>query len=299
VTAASPEGYYTGPVSNHPNPNTVIEVQGYKLEIHDEYGDILQHELVTVNGSDEQFSLIGRVNNESYIVRDPDSFNEASGYRGDPVEDAAFIFPNHDIEFQKAHNYRVYLKPWVTLMARVIEMKGEFVDETAFDSESGTVGCGNSNVDRVNVIQAWFGDPDGDKYPRGQIRWPDENSLGITEVIWPEKGYTSKAYTDELVMPIWWNPFSWYWTTAGRLCDRGSDQYTGNDEKRSPYVMSSALTTADYDLYPDNRKPGEVGLHTFGIDANGDTETVYFDDFGLRVYEYGAATGLLSGVQSE
>jgi|GEM_PF-5613523 len=302
---ASPEGYYLGPLvddDGNPDPRPYTTYNAYKLEIHDEYGDILQHERVTVSGSEEEFSLIGRVNNDVMIVRDPGSFNVSTQYRGNPVEDAAFIFPDNDIDFQKAHNYRVYLKPWVTLMARIIEMKGEYVDETAFDGHSGTAGCGNSSVDRVNVIQAWFGDPDENKYPRGEIRWPDENSAGMTEVIWPDRGYTSKLAIEGLVCEgsFWhclgiWN---WEYVTEGRLCERGSDQYTGTDEKRSPYVMSGSLTTEDYDAYPDNRKPGEVGLHTFGIDANA-FETVFFDDFGLRIFEYGDATGVLSGVQSE
>ena len=282
-----PEGWYLGRIPGDPRSPTSYE-NAYKLEIHEEYGDILKHELVTVNGSDQVFSLIGRIDDELDIIRDPTTMvpglSGSDAYRGDPVEDAAFIFPGQSVSFQSAHNYRVYLKPWVTVMARIIEMKGDFYDEDGS-------GCGNSEDERINVIQAWFGEPD--TYPRGQIRWPDKYSSSLSEMIWPDRAYTSKM--DEVRT-------GWV-TSSRRLVGRGDDEYTNNANKRSPYVYTNQLTSAGYGDYSSDNQPAEIGLHTFGIDAAGDDEElkdkVYFDDFALRVFEYGQATGVLAGVQSE
>jgi hypothetical protein len=286
ANATYPEGWYLGPIQG--DPRTPTTYSALKLEIHNEFGDILQHELVTVNGSEEEFSLIGRINNDLYVIRAPGTFDLAAEYRGDPVENAAFIFPGQSVAFQQEHNYRVYLKPWVTVMARIIEMKGDYYDEDGS-------GCGNSLEERVNVIQAWFGEPG--TYPRGVIRWPDSSPSSFSEMIWPDTAYTSKM--DQFTAG------SGIWSTqrTRRLVERGDDEYAGNSSKRSPYAYSNQLTSNQYDGYSPGNQPAEVGIHTFGIDASSPDEDlkdkVYFDDFALRVFEYGKATGLLQGVQSE
>lgn len=275
-----PAGWYLGPIPG--DPRTPIEYAAYQITDHAEYGQILEHANIRVGGVD--FDIIGSINNTVYLIRDPSTFHQPTGYRGDPIENAAFIFPTRNVSFQTAHNYRVYLKPWVTVMARIIEMKGDFFDENGS-------GCGNSADERVNVIQAWFGEPG--TYPRGQIRWPDKNSASFSEMIWPDSAYTSKM--DEVRT-------GWI-TNTRRLVERGEDEYTNTSDKRSPYVYTNQLTSAGYDGYSQDNQPAEIGLHTFGIDATGDDEEhkdrVYFDDFALRVFEYGHATGVLAGVQSE
>lgn len=281
-----PEGWYEGPIPG--DPRTPTTYSALKLEIHSEFGDILQHELVTVSGNEDAFSLIGRIDNDLYVVRDPATVDLDSEYRGDPVEDAAFVFPEQPVDFQQQHNYRVYLKPWVTVMARIIEMKGDYYDEDGS-------GCGNSEEERINVIQAWFGEPAS--YPRGEIRWPDTSSASFSEMIWPDTAYTSKM--DDFTT----GTGLWAAQRSRRLCERGDDEYTGTTDKRSPYVYSNQLTSDQYDGYSEDNQPAEVGLHTFGIDASDEDDDhkdkVYFDDFAVRVFEYGTATGLLQGVQSE
>jgi hypothetical protein len=173
-------------------------------------------------------------------------------------------------------------------MARIIEMKGDFYDEDGS-------GCGNSNEERINVIQAWFGEPG--TYPRGTITWPDASPTSFSEMIWPDRGYTSKM--DNITVGSGWSSSS----QTRRLVERGDDEYAGNDNKRSPLVYSNQLTTEDYDVYTTGNQPSEVGIHTFGIDASNASaehkDLVYFDDFSVRVFEYGKSTGLLPGVQNE
>jgi len=276
-----PEGWYLGPLPSDPR-TPVIYRGAYRIENHQEYGQILQPVTKNVDGTD--YSIIGDMNNLAYLIRDPSTFNVVTGFRGNPIENSAFVFPDQTVSFQNNHNYRVYLKPWVTVMARIIEMKGEFYDENSS-------GCGNSADERVNVIQAWFGEPD--TYPRGTVTWPDESSASFSEMIWPDRGYTSRTNTIE----------NGWVDQERRLVERGDDQYENTLEKRSPLVYSNQLTSEGYDTYPVGYPPAEVGLHTFGIDVSNDddqyNDLVYFDDFAIRLFEYGKGTGLLPGVQSE
>ncbi len=283
VPVTYPEGWYLGRIPGG-DPRTPDVYTAYRIENHNEYGEILQHVTKNVNGTD--IDIIGDMNNLTYLVRNPATFDSTTGYRGNPIEYSAFVFPNESVTFQNDHNYRVYLKPWVTVMARIVEMKGDFIDETG-----GTNGCGNSTEERINVIQAWFGEPD--TYPRGTFTWPDISSSSFSEMIWPDRGYTSKMDSIDY----------WIYTENRRLVERGEDQYQSTETKRSPLVYSNQLTTEDYDTYPSGNQPAEVGIHTFGIDAsNSDdqyNDLVYFDDFSIRIFEYGRATGLLPGVQNE
>ncbi len=190
------------------------------------------------------------------------------------VSTDAYVFPGQDVDTQKSMNYIIYLKEWVTLMARIMEEKDDFFDETLAGD------CGNSSDERYNIIKAWFAGPD--VYGRGDtLKWPEDESFPFTPVVWSD--YNSK------------NNSAFHVTIGGstsiatkRICERAIN---------STALFSNQLTSEIYDD-PGASTPSEVGLHTFGIDSE-NSEAVYFDDFGLQVKEIGAAGGFLAGVQAE
>ncbi|MBU0992868.1 MAG: type II secretion system GspH family protein [Proteobacteria bacterium] len=235
--------------------------------------------------------------NTGYLVRNPSTHNYTTFVPGDVIENTAYVFSDESTDIQKARNYRLYLKPWVTMMARISEIKDNFV-------EPKTSGCDNAlaTEEKNNIIQAWFASPDD--YPRGEyIFWPDTCDSCFTQAIWPDNAYNSRMYSYDYKTKVTIWPgivIPWTVTVSSRICERGTDDYTSDDNKRSPRLLSSQLITPDD--YADD-SPSEVGLHTFGIDASdadvSKRETVYFDDFGLVVSEYAEHAGLLAGVQYE
>ena len=287
ASGSLPEGWYSGALSSaKEGGRSPVPYSAYKIERNADYGEILQPVSKTVNSVN--VTILGDLDNTTYLIRDPDTMDPDTPYSGDVIQNAGFVFPEKDVAFQRLHNYKVYLKPWVTIMGRVVEMKGEYFDED--DS-----GCGNSEEDRINVIQAWFGDPDTN--PRGTIKWMDSSSADFSQMVWPDYAYTSKEIT--VTYQDGWNSSQ----TERRLVERGDDEYTGSSEKRSNTVYSMQLTSDNYENIITGHEPAEIALHTYGIDASSlntdEQDIVYFDDFALRVYKYGSATGLLPGVQSE
>ena len=284
-----PEGWYSGALNSTQRNNRSYSTYSYayKIERNTDYGEILQPVSKTVNSVN--VTVLGDLDNTTYLIRDPATMDPDTGYSGDVIQNAGFIFPEENVNFQKLHNYRIYLKPWVTIMGRVVEMKGEYFNEDGS-------GCGNSEYDRINVIQAWFGDPDIN--PRGTIKWMDSSAADFSQMIWPDYAYTSKEITFTYPSGGGWGLSQ----SQKRLVERGDDEY-GDSGKRSSTVYSTQLTSDNYDNITTGHEPAEVAIHTYGIDASSsntaEQDIVYFDDFGLRVYEYGSATGLLPGVQSE
>ncbi len=293
-----PEGWYenktsnSDPRNNWPLYNTKREKYSNVIKLSDKYS-ILKTTAKTLPSGDT-VNILG-TQEENNLIRN--AATAAVDYSGDFAGDVAYVFPEESSTFQKDHNYRIYLKPWVTIMARIVEAKGDFFNEGYKDG----VACGESGIERVNVISAWFTDPD--LYPRGsEIKWPSDTASNFYDVIWHDNTYNSKMdeFTDDDVINNW----SFFQKLFGanklkqRLCERGEDEYP-SDERRSPFVKSSWLTTEDYDK--TDYYAAEVGLHTFGIDssAGNNNETLYFDDFGLKVYEFGNALGLIPGVQTE
>lgn len=261
------EGYYDGEVSG--DPRTPTPYSAIKLT---DISNVLQTSI------QEGVTILG--NPGSAIIRDPGT--------DQPVAGAAYIVPDQHANAQAEFNYRIYLKPWVTIMARVMEMTGDFDDDP-------------SDQEHVNVVQACFADTEehepgtGENYgyfkdtvrhahPRGEIKWPEDGDY-LTYVEWEELGYTSKTVDAE---PGWGNNYK-------KLVDRGQD-----DDDDWLYAYTAFYTTeAEGDEFSDV----EIGLHTLGIDASSSTsesdrETCYFDDFGLAIYETNVV-GLLPGIQEE
>jgi prepilin-type N-terminal cleavage/methylation domain-containing protein len=237
------------------------------------------YELTDVHGLFQTSSVSGveilGMGNEMTVL-DPDTSK--------PVPGKAYIFPAEDYDFEKAYDYRLYLKDWSTLHAKVIEMVGDF--------------DGDGDEDRVNLIQARFadtqgstgtyGDPKDDvrkAVPRGSIVWPDDQDcMTFARFERHDAPYDYIGYTSKVVDV---DP-SFFSTEYVKLVDRGQDE-TGD------YVnlFSGMFTTDPSESHFNN---SEVGIHSLGID--GQHETVYFDDFSMVLYE-GTSVGLMPGFQEE
>lgn len=250
-----------------PRKDSTYEIIHNATELEDNYG-IFVHNEHEVDGTN--YSIFG----------EPTGFNSiVVGADDKPVTDKAYIYPNDLVSNQKRNNYRLYLKPWITLHARIIEVKDDFFEETRTNINK----CGTTDEERVNIIQAYFAD-----VPRGTITWPDDCETCFEQVIWPDTAYSSKI--------IEFYDVDNGETRERRICERGSDEYPSDSSKRSPTAKSHVLTTEDYDDTTIDKS--EVGLHTFGIDA-GAGEHVYFDDFAVMTFKKSAVKGLLPSVQFE
>ncbi|MCX5819957.1 MAG: prepilin-type N-terminal cleavage/methylation domain-containing protein [Deltaproteobacteria bacterium] len=220
-------------------------------------------------------------------------------YANRPV---AYIFPGtgetgantHD--FLMNNNYRIYPKEWITIMVQLFEIKGDF-------------DCDGAQDDKVNVLQVYYGDPDGlappsgQTYgdsksiyrraePRGTIHWPEDGNY-LTTTVWNEKALA--ANTSNFTSKVADVTSSWGWGTySKKFVDRAQDStdYINPDQKDWPtvytdwYKSPSSGTLSQF----------ELGLHAMGIDAPNDR--AFFDDFALHMYEK-TATGLLPGLRSE
>ncbi|MCE5264276.1 MAG: type II secretion system GspH family protein, partial [Deltaproteobacteria bacterium] len=227
-------------------------------------------------------------------------------YANRPV---AYIFPGtgetgartHD--FLKNNNYRIYPKPWITLMVQLFEIKGDF-------------DCDGSQDDKVNVLQVHYGDPDGlappsgQAYgdsksiyrraePRGTIHWPEEGNF-LTATVWNEKVPASSTsnFSSQVVTAnsgTGWGPSgAWGSSYNKKIVDRAYDAaaYADASQRDWPTVYT------DWYKSPSSGTLNEfeIGLHTMGIDAPNDR--AFFDDFAINMYEK-TATGLLPGLRSE
>lgn len=203
-----------------------------------------------------------------------------------------YIFPGSgesgakSVSFLKTNNYRIYLKEWVTLMARVFELRDDF-------------NCDGNKDDFVNVIQAYFASPDGEEgsfgvskdsirkpLPRGMIRWPEDGDY-LTHVVYPANAFSSDTRDGS----------KWGCSSARvKFVERVNDGEWQNGAWTGDYVMAAT------DWYTTGHASGpggfEIGLHSFGITAknDGSKDKLYFDDFSLVVYELNTA-GLIRGIQ--
>ncbi len=269
-------------------------------------------------------------------VRDPKSVMNGGGYKGKPVSKwndglpscpvAYIIKPLHDLKkdgnsfpafansdekyrnFAARANYRIYPKPWVTLLAKVYEMEGDL------DCNPGT---GTNGQERVNAISAFITSSDDlkenentkDSIRKGQrlgtFHWPEEGDY-FTKAVWGKglddnrKGYTSKV----IPKPSWMG-------CAGK--DIKSVEIGRDDDDDPVTTFTGTFTTEDYNFTTEDIP--EFGLHTLGIsspdpnDVNGNPnipssaildahrETVYFADFYWSVV--GEKSALLPGMQSQ
>ncbi|MBI9093046.1 MAG: prepilin-type N-terminal cleavage/methylation domain-containing protein [Desulfobacterium sp.] len=211
--------------------------------------------------------------------------------------------------FAARANYRIYPKPWVTLLAKVYEMEGDL------DCDPTT---GDNGQERVNAISAFITSPDDlgsnenkkDSIRRGQgigtFHWPEDGDY-FTKAVWgkgladKKKGYTSKV----IDKPSW---------MIGCVGSDIKSVEIGRDDDDDPVTtFTGTFTTEDYNFTTEDIP--EFGLHTLGIsspdpnDINGNPniptgaileahrETVYFADFYWSVV--GEKNALLPGMQSQ
>jgi len=268
---------------------------------------------VTILGAqaaDYVWDTVTPANNHVGTVRDPAnglpvapmSITTTAGrtYANRPV---AYIFPGmgetgaNTPDFLKNNNYRIYPKPWITLMIRLFEIKGDF-------------DCDGVQDDKVNVLQVYYADPDGltppsgQTYgdpksiyrraePRGTINWPEDGSY-LTTTIWNEKA--TAANTSNFSSQVVAVASSWGWATYNKkIVERNADSTVYSDDAN---LKDWPTAYTDWYKSPDSGTLStfQVGLHSMGIDAPNDQ--AYFDDFAINIYEK-TATGLLPGLRSE
>lgn len=207
-------------------------------------------------------------------------------------------------DFLKNNNYRIYPKQWITLMARVFEIKGDF-------------DCDGTQDDKVSVVQVHYADPDGlapgsgEAYGDGKsiIRRAHPKSTNVFPIYWPEDGsYFTTTVWNEKVLPANTSNFSskvvtvasaWGWGNYNKkIVERAADTFI----YPSPDASSKDWTTVYTDWYktPDTTTFGsgryEVGLHTMGIVTPYDR--AYFADFAMNIYEK-TSKALIPGLRSE
>jgi prepilin-type N-terminal cleavage/methylation domain-containing protein len=311
--------YYEGWIDNNHCPNHLIytgEYAAWKLK--DRFG-VLGTSNITEDGITTP--ILGSPGPSGIIVRDPSTV-----HKGDPIGQYPYGIPvkkfkgesavvgyildptsSYATEVRKSVvNYKIYPKPWTTLMVRVFEMEGDL------DCNHGT---GDSQgLERVNAISAYiasqeqvsgsYGDSkDGIRkaYPRGDVKWPGKGDF-FTTVIWKgldENGAFTEdtGYTSKLV------PNPGYSGCGGKghkikLVEKGKDNVQDNI-----LTYTATYTTKDYFSESSRNIFSEFGLHSLGIsaDSNAGTnnrETVYFDDFFWSLWE-GGATGMFPGLQEQ
>ena len=277
-----PDGWYEGIIPNDPRNDSssrYIDYNNYAWKLTDKYG-------VLTTTQEDGVTVLGTPGATGFI-RDPASVSPTR-LLGTPVANAAYIVaPSIDNEGAKiANNYRIYPKPWVTVMLRIIEMQGNF-------------DCVGED-DRVNAIMGFIGSPDQvgsgsfddpkdekrKAYPRGApAKWPEDEEF-FTTAVWTD--YTSQT----MVRPTGCTGAEYV-----RMAEKGQDS-----DDDSVVVYSGTYTTEDYD-FTSNLEETEFGVHTMGINANTSLsasyrETCYFDDLYWYFWE-GGATSLMPGVQQQ
>jgi len=106
------------------NGTTYQTVLNDAHELEDKY-DIFVHNDLDVGG--KTYSIFGETSGPVVYTWN------ASGLNWVPIEDKAYIYPEEYKETQEENNYQLYLKPWITIHARILETKGEYFDETKQD----------------------------------------------------------------------------------------------------------------------------------------------------------------------
>lgn len=316
-STAPPSGYaagwYDGVISGTTTPTGSNVISAIRLVDQSNILATTEKEGVTILGAQAAnylWDTVTPANSRVGTVRDPATglpvaprsvtTNAGRTYTSRPV---AYIFPGtgetggQTYIFLTNNNYRIYPKAWVTIMARLFEIKGDF-------------DCDGARDDKVNVLQVHYADPDGlappsgQTYgdpksihrraePRGTIHWPEDGNY-LTTTVWNEKATATNTsnFTSQVVEI---DSGGWGWGNYNKkLVERAQDStvYTNANEKDWPTVYTDwykSPSTGSLSTF-------EVGLHAMGIDAPRDQ--AYFDDFALNIYEK-TATGLLPGLRSE
>ncbi|WDP90811.1 MAG: prepilin-type N-terminal cleavage/methylation domain-containing protein [Desulfobacter sp.] len=210
--------------------------------------------------------------------------------------------------FAARANYRIYPKEWVTVMARIYELKGNLDCDLSTGDANG--------LERVNSISAYLSSPDNlgtndnkkDGIRLGQIpgtvHWPEDGDY-FTSAVWGDglsdkkDGYTSKVVDSP-------EHFG---------CDKDNMRIVewGKDADDDPVMVYTAMfTTGDYNF--DTMNIPEFGVHTLGVSSpdmsqatapelpsgvniENHRETAYFTDFYWSVV--GELSTLFPGVQSQ
>ena len=271
----------------------------------------------------EGVEILGSPGPSNVIIRDPANYvhNAVDPANptdpGDPVNTfdgtttcpVGFIrVPTISNEERKSdYNYKIYIKPWATILVRVYEMEGNL------DCDTGT-GDAEGN-ERVNAITAFITDPDGkagtlgypkddvrDAVPRDTIKWTYEGDY-FSQIVWTglrnsggpvfdgETGYTSHTVQ---------NPEASGCGSASadiKLVEKGKD-----NEGDNVIVYTGTYTTADYFQLANTYDVSEFGLHTLGINGEStdpdNQEVAYFDDFYWLLWE-GGQSSLFPGVREQ
>ena len=264
----------------------------------------------------EGVEILGSPGPSGLVVRDPSTYVDISN-PGTPVNTfgsetcpVAYILEPSSTGYSKSeHNYKIYIKPWATILVRVYEMEGNL------DCDTGT-GDAEGN-ERVNAITAFIADPDGksgttgypkddvrDAVPRDTIKWTYEGDY-FSQIVWtglsdsgngPDTTDTEAGYTSHTVE----NPEASGCGSASaeiKLVEKGKD-----NEGDNVIVYTATYTTADYFQPANTYDVSEFGLHTLGIngeDTDPDNQEVaYFDDFYWLLWE-GGQSSLFPGVREQ
>lgn len=201
-----------------------------------------------------------------------------------------------------SRNYRIYPKPWVTIVGRIIEMSGDF-------------DCNASNGDeRVNAVMAYVADPNGisgtygasakdavrQAYTRNlnypattsyTVRWPDVDDY-FTMAVWGQGNYSSKSVRMPSTTCGWIN-------VDVKIVEKGTD--SDGDYVTAYTAFLTTLTSPSY--FGSEYEYPEFGYHTAGISApstctGSHCETVYFTDGYWQAYR-GGNLGVLPGIQEQ
>lgn len=212
-------------------------------------------------------------------------------------------YTNDDyIDIKARRNYRIYPKPWVTLVARIIEMTGNFDCNTANGDE------------RVNAILGYVTDTEGVSgtygasgkdairkaygrninYPSTAsytVRWPDVDDY-FTMAVWGNGNYSSKT------VPAPANNCGWV-SVPVKIVEKGFD--SDGDYVTAYTAFLTTNTSPSY--FGTSFEYPEFGYHTAGISApstctTGHCETAYFTDGYWQAYR-GGRIGVLPGIQEQ
>jgi len=239
------------------------------------------------------------------------------GFIIDPsfVENVVVNDQNDEItaaEFKGRANYRIYPKAWTTVLARLVELEGDF----DCDADNG--------LERVNAISAYLADTAGDNsgsygYVKDKVRRPYTRATSEDDIKWPEDGdyFTTvvwgegltdpiEAYSSKTVQRPSWveiltgcgNPNVLNIVGSGDEDSEGDflNAYTGHFTTEN-YGSSNPPAGAPWTW--DTHNIYEMGMHTVGItndteytpdDSEFNAETCYFDDFYWAYYRGGAVS---------
>ena len=316
--------YYEGQIPSGRLPTTYMSYTNQSFvawKLKDRFG-VLKTTDITEDGVTT--TTLGSPGSSGILVRNPLTVNSTdpaatyphglpvTTFNGSAAVVGYILNPTaaYSTEVRKSQiNYKIYLKPWTTLMVRVFEMEGDL------DCNPAT---GTAGKERVNAVSAYIAGPEATSgtlgypkdsirlaHPRNTVKWT-ANGDYFTTVIW--KGLNSSGviqnetgYTSKLVP----NPQSNGCGGTGvniKLVEKGKDNVDDN-----LITYTAAYTTQNYGPYFNNPAAtynvAEFGLHSLGINSDtaaaaSNRETVYFDDFYWSLWEGGAA-GIFPGIQEQ